>query len=828
MGKNQKNLFNIITRKSKYGPDISGPVPVNLNETIYFYSDTINFTSYPGSVDIVAEVKSGITLIGYTGPTGATGVSYTGPTGATGPTGPTAVVYGYTGSKGDTGDTGYTGSTGDTGAKGITGATGAIGYTGYTGLKGYTGPTGFMGSTGYTGYTGPTGMMGYTGYTGYTGYFGPTGQDGQTGDTGYDGYTGATGSTGDIGNTGSIGATGAKGYTGYKGATGMTGPTGSSLSYNQEGLTMGITTQPLNPDYNFSLLYAGYTNYARNIWSAKIAGSTITPSSNFLILSKTLENTNNLYFSTSTVGDLIAYNKDGSIFNPGFAGGTYNYGFVFKYTPNGYVEWGTYIQSSTLDVNITNTFYTSDNVYLTLYASGTLASAIYFYNSDGSIGYTYNNTFLYVSFIAKYDKNGNLVWVLGILPFTDPAVFVRAKDIVVQNNELYITFEFFGESLELYNSNGTLGYTKTYITGNREGSFVVNYSDNGFFKWFADTQCYSTYGIELYGNNLYIYNRGQSHIILYNSDGTTYVDYDPSYTSYYLLYSITIDGFVNWYTYIGMSSIIMTDQNFITVTDGNIYISGLTILSGMDIFSAGSPPTNTGITISNGSTFLGYLIKYDILGIYLWNCNAKGISVSSTYTFKSVIYNNYIYFNLLYSYDPTYFYDSTGVAITIANPTPGYETSCSVTVDINGIYTLRNQRSSTLYYTSNYGYSFGKSEPYLVYAGIFGGNVLFYDSEGNNDSTVVGSNNASNIFINVMSIINTTYGYLNDCTIYGFRKVISSSILNNSWVVITVNSLYYNGIKMNTLTFTANYQVIELIWNGTFWSVLNNIGVLID
>ena len=829
MGKNQKKLFNIITRKSKYGPDISGPIPVNLNETIYFYSNTIDFTSYPGSVDIIAEIKSGITLIGYTGPTGATGKSYTGATGPTGATGATVIVYGYTGPRGETGDTGYTGSTGDTGSKGATGPTGYMGYTGYTGQKGYTGNTGFMGSTGYTGYTGPTGMMGYTGYTGYTGYFGPTGQDGQMGDTGYDGYTGATGATGNTGYTGATGSTGIKGYTGYKGPTGATGPTGTALPYNQEGLTMGITTQPLTPDYNISVLYAGYTNYASNIWSAKIAGSTSTPSSNFSIVSKNIENTNDLYFSTSTTGDLNAYNKDGTVFPSGFVGGTYYYGFIFKYKPNGYVEWGTYIYCTTLDVNVTNSFHTSDDIYLTLYASGTLSSPIYFCNSDGNIAYTYNKSVLYVSFIVKYDKNGNFVWVLDILPFTDPSTSIKAKDIVFQNNNLYMIFEYYGDKFEFYNSNGTLGYTKTY-TGNTTGCFVVNYSDTGFYKWISESiNSYYSFGIEIYGNNLYIYNQNQSAVDLYNSDGTNYVNYTTSYVSYYLLYSITIDGFINWYTYIGMYFSVPSTQNFITASNGNIYVSGTTLLSNMDIFSSGSPPTNTGVVITNtSSSYLGYLIKYSMLGIYTWNCNAKANSVSSTYVFKPVIYNNYIYFNLTYIYDPTYFYDSSGTMITISNPIPGFETSCSITIDINGLYILRNQRSSTLYYTANYGYSFGTSEPYLVYAGLFGGNVLFYDSQGNNDSTVVGSNAASNIYINVMSTINTTYGYLDDATIYGLRKIITSSVLNNSWVVITVNSLYYNGIKMNTLTFTANYQVIDLIWNGSFWSVLNNIGVLID
>ena len=242
------NIAKVETSTTAFGPASSTVVLNNKDETLRFWSKTIELNAVKGSAIVNLEYNGPTGIVGQTGPTGPKGSTgpkgFTGPQGAIGPQGPQGIqgvqgwtgATGMTGPTGPTGDIGATGNTGPTGPIGATGATGVTGPTGITGPIGATGATG-TGATGPTGVTGPTGPVGSTGATG-SGATGPTGVTGPTGSVGATGATGsgATGPTGVTGPTGSVGATGATG-TGATGPTGVTGPTGPTGATGATGVT---------------------------------------------------------------------------------------------------------------------------------------------------------------------------------------------------------------------------------------------------------------------------------------------------------------------------------------------------------------------------------------------------------------------------------------------------------------------------------------------------------------------------------------------------------------------------------------------------------------
>lgn len=102
------------------------------------------------------------------------------------------------------------------------------------------GPTGEVGSTGPIGLTGVTGNDGPQGNTGPIGNDGPAGNTGVNGATGPDGLMGATGSAGTTGSTGTVGPAGNDGSDGLTGATGPAGTVGEYFYY--EDLTNRTTS----------------------------------------------------------------------------------------------------------------------------------------------------------------------------------------------------------------------------------------------------------------------------------------------------------------------------------------------------------------------------------------------------------------------------------------------------------------------------------------------------------------------------------------------------------------------------------------------------------
>ena len=225
-------------------------------------------------------------------------------------------------------------NTGATGPTGWTGGFGPLGPSGPTGDPGGpTGPTGQVGATGAvgpTGASGPTGLPGSATNTGATGPLGPTGPTGVPGSATNTGATGPSG-LGPTGSIGLVGPTGTLGPVGPSGPTGAVGPNSSAFVAVIDGGTLPITVGlkgyvevPFTGVLTqVDLVADRIGSIVINLWKCTyaqfdagathpVAADKITATTPPTIASgvKSTDSTLNLWNTTLTAGDVLAFNVD--------------------------------------------------------------------------------------------------------------------------------------------------------------------------------------------------------------------------------------------------------------------------------------------------------------------------------------------------------------------------------------------------------------------------------------------------------------------------------------------------------------------------------------
>ena len=274
--------------------------------------------------------------------------------------------------------------------------------------------------------------------------------------------------------------------------------------------------------------------------------------------------------------------------------GMVNYSDIFlaKYDPNGNVLWAKSAGGYENDVSTSICSDLNGYIYITGYFESTI--------SFDSLSLTHNGPgFTDDSFLAKYDPNGNLVWVKNIGGIGDDDGNSVCTDL---NGNIYVT-GFFSDTAFV------LG-TDTLINTNQENIFLAKFDSNGNVLWArSPSKNYfaAGYGVTTdISGNAYITGAFGSDTLIFNNDTLInkgdadifIVKYDQS-------------GDVVWAKSAGG----IGDENALCISADimeNIYVGGWFY----------SPSINFGIdTLINDNTNglpQSFIVKYDHNGNVLW------------------------------------------------------------------------------------------------------------------------------------------------------------------------------------------------------------------
>lgn len=315
----------------------------------------------------------------------------------------------------------------------------------------------------------------------------------------------------------------------------------------------------------------------------------------------------NLYLAGNNGHDMTV---DGILLNSS----NLNTGFFGKLDSNGTALWF----KKTINNNINDIYSISSikvNASNEIFIGGSFRAQYLNFNNIiiNNLSYTTAVNTYDLSFLAKFDANGNCLWgkaanVAVLNPFGN-----RINSIAPDTNGgVVITGEYSNDSIQF----GSLSFNKAVQGNNASNSFIVNYSSTGNELWgysFGNTSQNSTFGtsvaVDTFGN---VYMGGNFPDTI-NILGTTL---NTNAGSQFFLAKFNSIGQLSWakapiYAYgnISLRSLAIDESS-------NVYLAGSAFISSFNL--------GNGITLNGlGNAGSVFIIKYDELGTPIWT---KGIA----------------------------------------------------------------------------------------------------------------------------------------------------------------------------------------------------------
>lgn len=289
----------------------------------------------------------------------------------------------------------------------------------------------------------------------------------------------------------------------------------------------------------------------------------------------------NAYVAGLTGGSLGSPNADGS---PD--------AYVAKYDSNGNQQWIRQIGTPALDYAFGSVVDSDNNVYIAGATTGSLAAP----NPGGSMD----------AYVAKYDSNGNQLWVRQI----ESADFEESYHIAADShNNVYITGT----------TTGDLGGKNAGITSITGDPYVAKFDSNGNQLWirqFGSPEFEDAFGITTDSNDN-VFATGWTAGDLAGKNAGVYDTWLAKYDTY---------GNLLWTTQFGTPNY---DFAWANATDslGNVYITGWTLGS---------------LGGANAGLEDGFLAKYDTNGNQLWIKQFGTAGAEQTYSI-SIDSNNLVH-----------------------------------------------------------------------------------------------------------------------------------------------------------------------------------------
>lgn len=358
------------------------------------------------------------------------------------------------------------------------------------------------------------------------------------------------------------------------------------------------------------------------------------------------------------------YNSNLSAYYGSSFSGSSKGGFVAKYDPNGNIIWGFKVGSNNNNICNSVVIDSSGNIYvagtfeLTTDFKGTLASPstnltsggqkdvfLAKYNSAGQLlwvrkgggagndegsSVAINSTGVYISgsytnsasfgtlnsvannstqnmFVCAYDFAGTPLW-LADGGTTQPC---SANGITADNSAVFVTGEFKGPTLNIYNSSATLAATFTNTASGKNDAYILSFGTSGNFNWggsIGSTEDETAMAVSVSGNLIYV-----TGAIKQSANFPSYSSNPVSWDGALDLYLAAIDktnGITQWVKS-GGSNDEGAGLNVANDNVGNVYVSGYFKNS---ITFTGGPSLN----ISGGHKEDLFVITYSSTGVFRW------------------------------------------------------------------------------------------------------------------------------------------------------------------------------------------------------------------
>jgi hypothetical protein len=366
--------------------------------------------------------------------------------------------------------------------------------------------------------------------------------------------------------------------------------------------------------------------------------------------------TSNLYVENITTNNLIS-NK-------------IEVGDINVLTP----AWATRIGSAADDRGLSiDVSKIDESVYVTGYFSGGNI-----YNADDSIFTTFGSLGNIDVFIVKYNSVGFAQWATRVGGVnSDVSNSISLSSI---NDNIYITGQYFSNSLTVYNSDGSTFGSLVNTTSGTSDAFLIKYDNSGIAQWATRLGAQGNvngYSLALSSDsdNIYITGTYSRDLTLYNSDNSTFGTMIPSSSTIgngnVFIAKYNNSGFVQWATRIG--SVGQVEGHCIAISPDNqsIYVGGRLLPGTMTLYNSDG---SSGGSLSNQEPLhpvgqlnhTGYIAKYDANGNFKWVVN---LFAGSTHV-KSLCVDNdgNIYATGAYRFSTLNLYNSDNSLVTLTFP----------------------------------------------------------------------------------------------------------------------------------------------------------------
>lgn len=264
-------------------------------------------------------------------------------------------------------------------------------------------------------------------------------------------------------------------------------------------------------------------------------------------------------------------------------------------------------------------------------------------------------------FLACYSDGGILNWAKSVGGTKDETVY--GIDIDLSGN-IYLIGSFNSEEADFDPGNGTHIISRSSYGDNSSGMFLASYKPNGDFRWaFAISPTLNSLGGKIVGYSVHV----DKNLNVWTT-GTIFckeADFDPGNGEHILAgvvdwdaYQYKINTFIAkyssegdflWAEEIGKKTTDVSGQNITSDKDGDIYLCGYLVGSGIDF----NPSVEVHELSSNGSVD-AFVMKLDNSGNFKWAYNFGGSGVDLA---SSIVVNNDTLIHLIGYYEGTVDFD---------------------------------------------------------------------------------------------------------------------------------------------------------------------------
>jgi hypothetical protein len=417
----------------------------------------------------------------------------------------------------------------------------------------------------------------------------------------------------------------------------------STLNFYNKGDVVSVKKSLTNSTASTTDIFvAKYNNIGNVVWVTRIGGALndnaiIFPNNGGPVSVRTEDMTDNVIISGSYNSSTLSfYNSNATNSNVSLTNTNANTSiFIAKYDPDGMFIWARRIDGGFNDVSTSINLDTLNNIIISgVYYSNPLN----FYDQSNNIVKFIPNTNNLSgaqgdSFIAKYNSNGNCLWVARIGNITQSSTEYAASTSIDSSNNIYVTgFGNIGPILFFDASNNVTAVSSLPGTSTNNDGFVVKYNPSGGFVWAARIAG-STNDVGLLVsvdslNNVIIgvlFN--SATLTLFNTGGSTAaktITREVGLSGFGIcLAKYNSNGTILWATRIqGVHTSVGCDM--LTLDPSNNIIIGGSLTSTATRFYNADSNTFTNLTTSSGT--FGFIAKYNENGIYQWATKIDNIS----------------------------------------------------------------------------------------------------------------------------------------------------------------------------------------------------------